>query len=334
MTSRQPGIAVVLTRLFWLLGIGLLAWLLWRHGLTDLRDGLATAGWGLLAVTAFYSLPLLCNTLGWQAMIPSHCRPNLARTLWARWIGGAINDLLPVAKIGGDLVRARLISRHGVPGVWAGASVVAEITAGIATQLGFALLGVALLLQRPGAGETSRMALAGLAAFSVMIAGFYAAQRTGLFRRLARALETVFQNQGAAAMVDSAGELDAAILACYRHRRAFAGAAAWRFAGWLTGAGEVWLALWLLGQPVSPVEAIILESLIQFVRNAAFMVPGALGVQEGALILLGAALGLGPNTALELSLVKRVRELLLGLPALAIWLLAGLRQTRPERASG
>jgi hypothetical protein len=80
----------------------------------------------------------------------------------------------------------------------------------------------------------------------------------------------------------------------------------------------------------------MLESLIQAVRSAAFFMPGALGVQEGGLILLGAVVGLGPEVALALSLIKRIRELAVGLPALLAWqMVEGRRLVRPlDRGPG
>ena len=72
-------------------------------------------------------------------------------------------------------------------------------------------------------------------------------------------------------------------------------------------------------QPLSLIDSFILESLSSGVRGAAFMVPGALGAQEGGLVLFGALLGLPADLALAVSLTKRVRELALGLPGLAAW---------------
>jgi len=48
-------------------------------------------------------------------------------------------------------------------------------------------------------------------------------------------------------------------------------------------------------------------------------VPGALGVQEAALILVCSPFGVPPETAVALSMVKRVRELGYGLTGLAAW---------------
>src|SRR5258705_40888 len=70
---------------------------------------------------------------------------------------------------------------------------------------------------------------------------------------------------------------------------------------------------------VGMVDAYILESLGSGVRAAAFMVPGALGALEGSYVLFGALFGLPADTALAISLSKRVRELALGVPGLLAW---------------
>jgi hypothetical protein len=48
------------------------------------------------------------------------------------------------------------------------------------------------------------------------------------------------------------------------------------------------------------------------------MIPGSLGVQEGGYLLLAPLVGLPSDAALALSLSKRAREILLGLPGLLV----------------
>ena len=96
--------------------------------------------------------------------------------------------------------------------------------------------------------------------------------------------------------------------------------------------GETWLSLYLLGHPIGFVEALIIESLIQAVRGAAFAVPGALGVQEGSLILIGAAVGVPAEMALALSLAKRVREAAVGAAGVIVWQIEEGRFAFGERA--
>ena len=51
----------------------------------------------------------------------------------------------------------------------------------------------------------------------------------------------------------------------------------------------------------------------------AFVVPGAVGVQEGGLIVLCALFGVPANAALALSLIKRAADLAVGIPGLIGW---------------
>jgi uncharacterized membrane protein YbhN (UPF0104 family) len=88
---------------------------------------------------------------------------------------------------------------------------------------------------------------------------------------------------------------------------------------WLASGVEAWLALRLMGVPIAIAPVLALESLLYAIRSVAFMVPNAIGVQEGAYVMLGASFGLTPDFALGLSLLKRGRDLLLGIPALLAW---------------
>lgn len=74
-----------------------------------------------------------------------------------------------------------------------------------------------------------------------------------------------------------------------------------------------------MGMPVNAAEALILESLTQALRAAAFPVPSGLGIQEGGFIALAGFFGIPPEAALALSFVKRVPDLAIGLPGLLAW---------------
>ncbi len=105
----------------------------------------------------------------------------------------------------------------------------------------------------------------------------------------------------------------------YRRRARIAACTVWQLAGWIAGAGEIWLALRFLGSPVSLGDALIVESLAQAVSSAAFIVPGALGVQEGGFLVIGGLIGLGPEISLALALARRARDIIIFVPALLAW---------------
>ncbi len=278
-------------------------------------------GWRLAPITLFHIVPLLFSALSWRALIFAPSRPGVTTVLWVRWIRESINSLLPVAGVGGDFASVRLLAPRGVLGVDAAASVVADTTVGVATQLVFVLAGVALLVARsPGKGALDlAYVLVGLAVFVALIAGFLLAQHRSLFATILRFAHSLAPAQGVANLAGGAAKVDYAIVATYRRGGPLASACLLHLAGWAAGAGEVWLVLHFLGHPFGLVDAFILESLSSGVHAAAFLVPGALGALEGGFLLFGHIFGLPAEVALAISLSKRVRELALGVPGLIVW---------------
>lgn len=312
------------------LGVALFGALIAWRGAGDVAAALSVAGWGLLAVAAFHVVPLVLDALAWRALVPREVRPSAGEFVVGRWIGESVNSLLPVMQIGGSVARATRLARRGVPGDSSGASVVVDMTLLVATQVAFSLLGVGLLVARAGGERIARVAVAGAGLMGLMVAGFFVAQRRGVFGAAARLLEHLPAAGAPGAVGIAAGDLDGRVAEIYSDRRGLAVSAALHLASWIAGCGEVWLALRLLASPVGWVDALLLESLGQAVRAGAFAVPGALGIQEGGYVVLGAVVGLAPETCLALSLSKRARELLLGLPGLLTW----QADVRPAKAGG
>ena len=294
---------------------GLIAW----QGFAVMFEALAVAGWGLVVVALFHFIPQLADNLGWRLLVLPSPRPSLYSLTWIRWIREAVDALLPVAQIGGKLVGIRLLMLHRISGAAAGSSVVVELTLSVITQLLFTLIGLGLLLLLTRNNAVSFGVLAGVAVGSVGVVGFIFVQRRGLFATLLKWLSAMTGGERWISLVGGAARLDEAIQLLYRRRATLFYSGVWQFLAWMLGTGEVWLALYFLGHPVSIMEALFLESLGQAIRSAGFSIPGSLGVQEGGYMVLGTVLGLSPETGLALSLAKRVRELLLGIPALITW---------------
>ena len=315
------------------LGIAAFIALLLYYGAGDIFEAVGAAGWGLLAVSAFHLIPLAVDAHAWRILIPpAYRRPGLLFSCRLRWILESVNGLLPAAQIGGEFVRARLASFRNIPLSVAGAAATVDVTLAAVTQALFALVGIGgLAAHVADADDGLLLALScGLAAFAALIWLFFWFQKAGPGRIVAGLVRRISRGSSSG---PSGGELDEAINQIYAQRKVLAIAFVWRLVGWVVGAGEIWIALWALGSPVSVWDAIILESTLQLVRGVAFIVPAALGVQEGALLGLGIAFGLAPETGLALSLVRRVRDLSLGIPGLIAWQLsegfaAGWRRKR------
>ena len=299
-------------------GLILFVALLVRQGVGEVASAVAAAGPGVLVVALFHVVSMFGHALGWRELLVR--TPLRAGTmLFGRWLGESVNGLLPVMQVGGNVARARFLARCGVPGEVAAASVVVDVTLIVLTQIVFTLLGTALLLTHLGGGRIAVVAAAGAALMAGLVGGFLVAQRRGIFAGLTRLTGRLARGVDLAALGAEASAIDASVARLWRERAALARASAWHLAAWVIGAGEIWLALRYLGHPIDARTALLIESLTQAVRAGAFAVPGALGVQEGGSLLLGGALGLGPDTSLALSLIKRVRDLVLGLPGLIAW---------------
>lgn len=316
----------------WAGGLALFTALVAYQGVREVGRTLASAGTGLLWVTLFHLVPLTASAAGWYTLCDGPARPPFRTFGWARWIAESINQLLPALNVGGNVVRAQLLARRGVPGAVAGGSVVADITLHLAGQLLFTLLGLGLLLAHVGGEQLAGPVVLGLLGMAVTIAVFLAVQRRGMFGALSRLVARILRSGGWSALSSNADALDAAIRHVYANRRRVATASGWHFLSWLLGAGEIWLALRFLGHPVGLGTAVVIESLGEGLRTAAFTVPGALGVQEAGFLLLGKLFGFTPELAIALSLAKRVRELALGVPGLVAWHVEGTSAVVTARA--
>ncbi len=297
----------------WFAGLAVLAALIAFDDPGRLLHGVTAIGWWLIAIFAWHAVPLTLDARAWQLLFSR--RPALPPLLAAIWIGEGVNGLFPIPHLG-EIARAR-IARHAAQPGEAAATVVVDLTLSISTELVFALIGVTLLsMVSSKLGAVRVLAPAGaVVAGSALI--FYLLQRAGLFALAVRIAHRWSDAARRLFDVDSASALDAAVQGIYQRRRPLIQSAAWRLAGWLAGSGETWLVFYALGQPIGIGEAIVIESLGHAARTAAFVIPGGLGVQDGALLLLGSAMGLGPEAGLVLALTKRLREMALGLPALA-----------------
>jgi len=308
-----------LTLAAWAAGMLLLLGILFYHGFGTVTVAVVMAGWGLVVVTVFHLLPMICDTLAWRCLLTVETRPLFTQLLWMRWIGESVNALLPAAQVGGDVLRGRLAVHHGVSKAEAAGSIVVDMSISVVTLLAFAAAGVLLTLRQ---NEAAVVLLSGLLIVTLSILLLLSLLRRGLFRILAQSLSQRVRHRDWDRLLGGAATLDSAIAGIYSRPRQLLASSAWALLAWVLGAGEIWLALYFLGHPVSVLDALVLESLTQAVRSAAFPVPGAWGIQEGGFVLLGTLVAVPAELALAASLIKRVREIGLGLPGLIAWQLA------------
>jgi putative membrane protein len=167
--------------------------------------------------------------------------------------------------------------------------------------------------------DLARPVLVAVLTSVLAVAGFYAVQRAGIFKWTATLASRLAKLPQWNSLVKDGEALDQTIRVLYARRSGLAACCFFWILSWIIAAGEVWIALRVLGLQASFTTAIILESTSLLIRSVAFLVPGAVGVQEGGYILLGNLLGIPGDMALALSLLRRVRELGVGIPGVIAW---------------
>src|ERR1700719_4181076 len=164
--------------------IGLTAWL----GIADVGNAVASVGWGMPFVVLTRVATISVAGAGWWLLLPGSGRFKLQAALLLRFIREAVNTLLPLTQVGGDVVAARLSTFWAVPSPLAAASIIIDVLMQAVTQFLFAALGLVMLVALAGDTTVTWIAANCLALALPMLAGFYPAQRRSGHRILHFAL--------------------------------------------------------------------------------------------------------------------------------------------------
>jgi putative membrane protein len=281
---------------------------------------LSSGGPAVLWLIPYRVLFFLLYAIGWAALLRSS-EParhiGLGYVFWATTVRDAVDRLLPVASMGGSVVGVRILQWRGISGAVAGASVIVEILLTLVAVYLFTALGLVLLAEHGAADhQYHRVVLIFVLSLPVP-AVMLAILKNGALLKRVQALIHSWVGEGAMSRVTES--LDCEVRALLHRPRALILAGGLQLVALVSGAFEIWFALWLFDHPVSIGAAVMLESMTQAIRHVAFVVPAGVGVQEAGLVLFGQIVGISGEMALAVGMVKRIRELAWGLPTLIAW---------------
>jgi len=303
-----------------LAGLVATAWIVGSIGAAQVLASVLSVGWPGFIAFCLVSVAVLTVLGGaWLAVTPGSPPGQLRHFVWARAVREGATDVLPFAQLGGLVVGGRALAGHGIPDDTIYASMVADLTTEMASQAVLTVAGVAVLaavVAGADDGGALKLALAGLAATVALLAAFALGQGKAID------LAVKFAARLLPAAAASLGGVRPRLTAIYSDRRAVAASFGLNALAWVMSAAGAWLTLQFMGVDAPLWVVLTIESLIFAVRSVAFVIPGALGVQEAAYLLLAPLFGLDPEALLALSLVKRARDLAVGIPALLIWQLS------------
>ena len=312
----------------WCIGVAACIALSVWSGVDDVGNALAGVGWwGMVGVVLTRAATVSIAGTGWWLLFPVNRPLRLPAAVLLRFIREAINTLLPLTQVGGDIISARLLTFWAVPGALGAASIIVDVLMQATTQFLFASLGIVTLIALGTDATVVGAVATSLAVATPLLGGFYLAQRRGGQRVLHIVLSRLKGDSDWRVLgtVDAVYEKFSAI---YAGRSRLAASGLVHMAGWLLGIAEVLIVLRCMGLPATVGEALVIESLMQAVRGAAFAVPSALGAQEAGLILLCGLFQIPSDQALALSFIKRAADLVIGVPGLiALQIVEGRRLT-------
>ena len=298
-------------------GLALLTALIGYFGFAPVLAALISSQWGTVLVVIARALALAGAGIGWWLVLTPK-RPGTSVFIGLRYIRDAINTLIPFAVVGGDVVGARLLSHFGIAASSAVASVLVDIFLQVVCLTILLLAGLGIVADLVGAERVTGVALAILVIAIPAVTGFFLTLNFGAFEPVVRRL-VAFGEKHQWAVFDHVVDLGDRLQQIWGNHRNLLVSLGVHLVTVFFGATEVWISLFFMGHPVAPLAAIAIEALGQGSRAAAFVLPGGVGVQDGTLIAASALFGVPPEVALAMALIKRVPDLVLGIPSLLAW---------------
>jgi len=116
--------------------------------------------------------------------------------------------------------------------------------------------------------------------------------------------------------------------ALYHRRGRVALSVALHLLGWCASGVWLWVVFRVLGFRLTLPSAIAIQALLEGLRSATVFIPAAIGVQEAGYAALVPLFGLSPEAGVAASLLRRARDIAIGVPVLLLWQLVEARRIR------
>jgi putative membrane protein len=264
--------------------------------------------------------------LAWDVIMPTGGRKHAWVLIWGRMVRDTSANCLPFSQVGGFIFGIRAITVLGVEWHTATASTVVDVTAEFLAQIAFAAIGLAILLARAPRSALAvplevGLGLAVLACFAFIWlqhgAALVFARISGRIagRWFGNARERVDALQGELSLIY--GHTTRLALGCMIH-----------LIGWIGTGVAGWITYHAIGVPIDFDDALAIEALLAAATAVAFLVPVNAGVQEAGYAGLGAIFGVPADLSLAVSLIRRARDIAVGVPILLLWQYIELRRVR------
>jgi putative membrane protein len=299
-----------------LAGLAIAIFVLLYIGIAPVLDAVTRVGWGGFAfICLFGLLPPMLSGFALHALLPGQAPWPVFPA--ARQLRDSASDILPFTQLGGVVISARAIILGGVKPPLAFAATIVDLTTEMISQIIFIALGLMLGFAQLRSSAAMSPYADGLILGTVLLVpgviAFVVLQRRG--SSLAQKLAGRFLP----AAVSHTEAFSQALNEQYRHPLRLALSSTMHLMGWIVSGVWLWLVMRLIGAQIDVFSAIAIESLLAALRSATVFIPSAIGVQEAGYAALAPVFGMGPEIGLAVSLLKRARDVAVGVPVLLLW---------------
>jgi putative membrane protein len=288
---------------------------------------LSVGGEGFALFAAWQLITMAGLGICWRVVAPLAGTRLIAPFVWGRIVRDSAGSCLPFSVVGGFVLGMRAATMHGVSWSVATLSMVVDLTAEFVAEIIFGIAGLLVLLAGSADPSLTRPILIAAALALVGAAAILHVQKRSVpfFVRFGRRiLGGSFIGGGEQGEVACEHEL----AEMYGHTGRMALGIATHLVGWLCKGTGNWIAFRLLGSTLDITAALAIEALLHIILIPAFVVPGYAGVQEAGYAAIGALFGIPPEISLSVSLLRRARDIAIGIPVLLVWQLLEMRHLR------
>ena len=299
-----------------LAGLAIAVFVFLYIGIAPVLDAVARVGWsGFAIICIFGLLPPMSSGIGFYALLPGQAPWPVF--LAARQLRDSASDILPFTQLGGVVIGARAAILGGVKPPLAFAAAMVDMTTEVIAQIPFIGLGLMFGLAQLRASAVLSPFTDGLTLGAALLVpgviAFVVLQRRG--SSLAEKLAGRFLP----AAVSHTEAFSLALNGQYRKPLRLALSSTMHLIAWIVSGVWLWVVMRLIGAHVDVFSAIAIESLLGALRTTTVFIPSSIGVQEAGYAALAQVFGMGPEVGLAVSLLRRARDIAVGVPVVLLW---------------
>lgn len=306
--------------IFFVLGLGTLAYMFYALGPSEIWKSLLQTGWWFVPILLSWLFIYLMNAYAFQAVIgrkkARESKLSFAKIFQLTVTGYSINYITPFVGLGGEPYRIMELNAY-LGSAKAGSSVLLYSMMHILSHLLFWLLSIGLIIAFVPLSKPVLIACLLILLLSGLLCYWFSkVYKQGLSRSVFSFLSKlpwIGKRIGkfAAEKKDLFADIDIQIQDLFVNRKqSFYTALTWEFLARVLGCLEILLIAWTLGAQMTYVEALIVSSGSSLFANLIFFFPLQLGTREGGMAMAMVSVGYAASLGILIGVATRIRELI------------------------